>query len=115
MEMTDYERIIREQAEHVFEVMAPHTADADMMRLRDAFMLAKEAHAPQVRKTGEPYILHPIAVATIAAEVLHLDVNSVIAAFLHDVVEDTPHPIGEIQARFGDDVAFLVNVLTKKE
>ena len=45
MEMTDYERIIREQAEHVFEVMDPHTADADMMRLRDAFMLAKR-HTP---------------------------------------------------------------------
>lgn len=99
----------------MFEVMSPHVSEPDMCRLRDAFELAKEAHAPQVRKTGEPYILHPIAVATIAAEELHLDVNSVIAAFLHDVVEDTPHPLEELQTRFGDDVAFLVNVLTKKE
>ena len=111
----DYDKIIEEKAQHVFDVMAPHVSEPDMLRLRDAFELAKEAHAPQVRKTGEPYILHPIAVASIAAEELHLDVNSVIAAFLHDVVEDTPHPLGELKVRFGDDVAFLVNVLTKKE
>ncbi len=111
----DYDKIIEDRARHVIQVMTPRTADADLIRLRDAFELAREAHAPQVRKTGEPYILHPIAVASIAAEELHLDVNSVIAAFLHDVVEDTDHPIEEIQSRFGDDVAFLVNVLTKKE
>ena len=111
----DYDKIIEERAQHVFDVMAPHVSEPDMLRLRDAFELAREAHKPQVRKTGEPYILHPIAVASIAAEELHLDVNSVIAAFLHDVVEDTPHPLEEIQTRFGDDVAFLVNVLTKKE
>lgn len=113
--MTDYDKIIDERAQHVFDVMSPRTAQEDMERLRDAFLLAREAHAPQVRKTGEPYILHPVAVATIAAEELHLDVNSVIAAFLHDVVEDTPHPLEEISSRFGDDVAYLVNVLTKKE
>ncbi len=111
----EYDKIIEERAKHVIDVMAPRTADADLLRLWDAFELAREAHATQVRKTGEPYILHPIAVAAIAAEELHLDVNSVIAAFLHDVVEDTPHPLEEIQSRFGDDVAFLVNVLTKKE
>lgn len=110
-----YGRIIEERAQRVFDIMAPRTADADIARLKDAFFLAREAHASQVRKTGEPYILHPIAVADIAAEELNLDVNSVIAAFLHDVVEDTPHPIEEIQSRFGDDVAFLVDALTKKE
>lgn len=112
---TDYGKLIEQRAQHVFDVMRPRTSDADMLRLRDAFELAREAHAPQVRKTGEPYILHPVAVATIAAEELFLDVDSVIAAFLHDVVEDTPHPIEELQARFGDDVAHLVDVLTKKE
>ena len=95
--------------------MEPRTSDADMKRLKDAFELAKEAHAPQLRKTGEPYILHPIAVATIAADELRLDINSVIASFLHDVVEDTPHTIDEINSRFGDDVAYLVNVLTKPD
>ena len=111
----DYEEIIANRAQRVFDAMEPRTSDADMLRLKDAFSLAKEAHAPQVRKTGEPYILHPIAVATIAAEELRLDINSVIAAFLHDVVEDTPHTIDEIEARFGDDVAYLVKVLTKPE
>lgn len=111
----DYEEIIKQKAQRVFDAMEPRTADADMKRLRDAFLLAKEAHAPQVRKTGEPYILHPIAVAIIAAEELRLDINSVIAAFLHDVVEDTPYSLEDIRSRFGDDVAYLVNVLTKPE
>lgn len=111
----NYDAVIEERANHVFDVMRPRTSEEDMLRLRDAFDLARVAHSQQVRKTGEPYILHPIAVATIAAEELNLDVNSVIAAFLHDVVEDTPHPIEEIEARFGDDVAWLVNVLTKQE
>ncbi|MDE5886832.1 MAG: HD domain-containing protein [Muribaculaceae bacterium] len=111
----DYEKMINERAEEVFNEMKPRTSEADLLRLRDAFSLAKEAHAPQVRKTGEPYIFHPIAVAYIAARELNMDVNSVIAAFLHDVVEDTPHTLEEIKVRFGDDVAYLVNVLTKKE
>ncbi|MCH5238642.1 MAG: bifunctional (p)ppGpp synthetase/guanosine-3',5'-bis(diphosphate) 3'-pyrophosphohydrolase [Muribaculaceae bacterium] len=111
----DYQGIIEKRAKRVFDAMAPRTSEADMIRLKDAFELAREAHAPQVRKTGEPYILHPIAVATIAAEELRLDINSVIAAFLHDVVEDTPHSIEEIQIRFGEDVAYLVKVLTKPD
>ncbi|MCH5226989.1 MAG: bifunctional (p)ppGpp synthetase/guanosine-3',5'-bis(diphosphate) 3'-pyrophosphohydrolase [Muribaculaceae bacterium] len=114
-EKKNYDAIIEERAQRVFDSMRPRTSDADLVRLHDAFELAREAHAPQVRKTGEPYILHPIAVATIAAEELKLDINSVIAAFLHDVVEDTPHSLEEINARFGDDVAYLVKVLTKPE
>lgn len=111
----DFSKIIEERAQAVFDSMLPRTSAADMLRLKDSFELAKSAHAPQVRKTGEPYILHPIAVAYIAAEELRLDVNSVIAAFLHDVVEDTPHTLDEIMVRFGDDVAYLVKVLTKPE
>lgn len=67
------------------------------------------------RKTGEPYIIHPIAVARIVAEELELGANPVIAAFLHDVVEDTPYTIDDIRERFGDDVAFLVGVVTKQK
>lgn len=112
---TDYNKLIDERAEHVFALMSDRCSADDMSRLRDAFALAREAHAPQRRKGGEPYILHPIAVATIAADDMHLDVNPVIAAFLHDVVEDTPHTIEEIRERFGDDVAFLVGVVTKQK
>lgn len=109
----DYNRIIQERADHVFEVMARRVSAEDMQRIRAAFELAREAHAPQKRKTGEPYILHPIAVANIAAEELMLGANPVIACFLHDVVEDTPYTIEDIRERFGDDVAFLVRVVTK--
>lgn len=111
----DYDKIVEERSQHVFDVMKSRSTPEDMIRLRDAFEFAKEAHSSQKRKSGEPYILHPIAVADIAASEINLDVNSVIAAFLHDVVEDTPHTIDEIQQRYGDDVAFLVRALTKQK
>lgn len=111
----DYSKIIDERAQVVFDAMRPRVTDEEMKRLHEAFELAREAHAPQKRKTGEPYILHPIAVAQIAAKELMLGVNPVIAAFLHDVVEDTPYTIADIQKRFGDDVAFLVRVVTKQK
>ena len=109
-----YEKIVENRAQRVFDLMAARTSKEDMARLKDAFEFAREAHALQRRRSGEPYILHPIAVALIAAGEINLDVNSVIAAFLHDV-EDTPHSIEEIQQRFGDDVAFLVRVVTKQK
>ncbi|MDD6943954.1 MAG: HD domain-containing protein, partial [Muribaculaceae bacterium] len=112
---TDYSNIIQQRANHVFEVMAPRVSAEDLARIKDAFELAREAHAPQFRKSGEPYILHPVAVATIAAEELMLEANPVIAAFLHDVVEDTSYTIEDIRKRFGDDVAFLVRVVTKQK
>ena len=114
MEEKDYELQIEEKAREVFDSMKPRVSDADLARLHDAFELAREAHAPQKRKSGEPYILHPIAVAKVAAEELQLDTNTVIACFLHDVVEDTPHTLSEIRERFGEDVAGLVRVVTKK-
>ena len=110
----DYNKIIQERAKHVFDVMAQRVYAEDINRIRAAFELALEAHAPQIRKSGEPYILHPIAVANIAAEEMMLGANPVCAAFLHDVVEDTPYTIEDIRQRFGDDVAFLVKVVTKK-
>lgn len=111
----DYDKIIAERAEHVFDVMAGRVSPNDLVRIKKAFEFAKEAHAAQKRKTGEPYILHPIAVATIAAEELMLGAHPVITAFLHDVVEDTDYTIDDIRRLFGDDVAFLVNVVTKQK
>lgn len=110
-----YEDLIQLKGEHVFQVMAQRVSQAEMSRMRDAFDYARTAHRGQTRKTGEPYILHPIAVANIAAEELMLGANPVAACFLHDVVEDTPHTIEEIRERFGDDVAFLVEIVTKKK
>ncbi len=111
----DYERIISERAQHVIDVMSSRIGDEDMRRLRDAYEFAKDAHKMQKRKSGAPYIIHPIAVASIAAEELSLDVNSVICAFLHDVVEDTDCTLDCIRERFGEDVAFLVDIVTKKK
>ncbi len=110
----NYNKIIQERADHVFEVMARRVSAEELAQIKAAFELAREAHAPQKRKGGEPYILHPIAVATIVAEKMMLGANPVCAAFLHDVVEDTPYTIEDIRQRFGNDVAFLVKVVTKK-
>lgn len=110
----DYEKIIQLKADHVFDIMRPRVSDSEMEKIKEAFILARNAHANQKRKTGEPYILHPIAVANIAAEELGLGANPVMAAFLHDVVEDTDYTIEDIRDRFGEDVAFLVGVVTKK-
>lgn len=115
MRHDDYADIIQQKADYVFQVMARRVSPKEMALLREAFEFAREAHKGQKRKTGEPYILHPIAVATIAAEELMLGVNPVIACFLHDVVEDTDHTIEEIAQRFGDDIAFLVQVVTKQK
>ena len=101
--------------ERLVATLSSRIGEEDLQRVRKAYAFAKEAHKNQYRKSGTPYIIHPVAVARIAAEELRLDVNSVICAFLHDVVEDTDHTIDEIRDMFGDDVAFLVDVVTKKK
>ncbi len=106
---------IQKAAQHVFDVCAARMSPEDVARIKDAYAMASVAHEGQKRNTGEPYIIHPIAVAAIAAEELELDANTVIAAFLHDVAEDTEYTIEDIRARFGDDVAFLVDVVTKRK
>ena len=110
-----YTQRINESIESIFSHIRTRFSEEDMQRVREAYELAFEAHKPQRRKTGEPYIIHPIAVARIIAEELELGANPVIAAFLHDVVEDTDYTIEDIRDRFGDDVAFLVGVVTKQK
>lgn len=100
---------------HIIDVMSKRVSGDDIERIRSAYEFAKEAHKNQRRRSGTPYIIHPVSVAAIAAEELKLDVNSVICAFLHDVVEDTEYSIEDIKQRFGNDVAFLVDVVTKKK
>ena len=101
--------------ESIFEMLAQRVDDNQMQLVRKAYELAAEAHKEQKRKTGDPYIIHPIAVARIVAEELELGANPVMAAFLHDVVEDTQYTIEDIRERFGEDVAFLVGVVTKQK
>ena len=110
-----YTSSINESIESLFANMEQRISAEDMQRVRDAYALAANAHKDQRRKTGEPYIIHPIAVARIVAEELELGANPVIAAFLHDVVEDTDYTIEDIRECFGDDVAFLVGVVTKQK
>ena len=85
----------------------------EMIEIQRAFELAKQLHADMTRKSGEPYIVHPIEVATIVVSEIGLDTTSVVAALLHDVVEDTDMKIGELEANFGTKVAQIVDGLTK--
>jgi GTP pyrophosphokinase len=90
------EEILR-RANEVFSAMENRSTEEEMKLVKKAFMCAKEAHHEQRRKTGEPYIIHPIAVALIVAKELQLGAAPVCAAFLHDVVEDTPTTIEKIE------------------
>ena len=112
---TNYDAQIQCSADELFKRMESKVSPSEIARLRSAFEFAREAHRPQRRKSGEPYIIHPVCVARIVAEELELGADPVIAAFLHDVVEDTDYSIEDIRDRFGDDVAFLVGVVTKEK
>jgi len=87
--------------------------ESDKKEIRKAFDIALEAHSKQRRKSGEPYIFHPIAVAKIVAYEIGLDTTSIVAALLHDVVEDTDYTIEDIERLFGENVARIVSGLTK--
>ena len=108
-------RMVEEMHDELMARAAELLPEADLPRVEAAYQLAKKAHAPQFRKSGIPYITHPISVARTALVELGLGTNSIMAALLHDVVEDTEYTIENIQEAFGEDVAFLVSVLTKKE
>ncbi|TCW37803.1 RelA/SpoT family protein [Laceyella sacchari] len=98
--------------EQLLSLAATYLTEDDLVQLRRAYEFADEAHKGQYRKSGEPYILHPIAVAEILAD-LRMDVPTLIAALLHDVVEDTGVTLEEIEERFGSAVRHLVDGVTK--
>lgn len=97
---------------YLMEIVRSYLDEADCKEIMRAFEVADKAHAPQKRASGEPYILHPLAVATILAN-LQIDATTVIAALLHDVVEDTEYTLPQIEELFGKEVAFLVDGVTK--
>ena len=108
------ERIIGEQFDKLMASCAKickNEYDKDL--IQRAFFLAKEAHEGVRRRSGEPYILHPIAVAQIVVDEIGLGVKSVVAALLHNVVEDTDYTVEDIESRFGPKIALMVDGLTK--
>jgi GTP diphosphokinase / guanosine-3',5'-bis(diphosphate) 3'-diphosphatase len=106
------------QPESSFEVLVrtirSYNAKADLKEIQRAFAFAERAHEGQVRKSGEPFVEHPLAVATILAE-LHLDTTTLTVALLHDTVEDTEVGLVQLEEEFGEEVARIVDGLTKLE
>ena len=96
----------------LIETIRQYHPSSDLSDIERAYKVAKEAHEGQFRKSGEPYIIHPLCVAIILAE-LELDKESIIAGLLHDVVEDTVMTSEEVAREFGDEVALLVDGVTK--
>ena len=109
----DYEVISREYAD-LKEAARKRCADQEEIdQIQKAFEFANEAHKGVRRRSGEPYILHPIAVAKIVVSNIGLGCKSIIAALLHDVVEDTDYTVEDLSSLFGEKVATLVDGLTK--
>src|SRR3954469_7038296 len=96
----------------LLEEVAAYDGAVDLGVITRAFRYAAAAHEGQQRRSGAPFILHPGGVAQICAE-LRLDAQTLAAALLHDVVEDTQHDIDEVRAEFGDEIARLVQGVTK--
>ncbi|MFZ2015323.1 MAG: bifunctional (p)ppGpp synthetase/guanosine-3',5'-bis(diphosphate) 3'-pyrophosphohydrolase [Nocardioides sp.] len=107
----------RNQAEYpelepLFRAVRANHPKADLALIERAYRIAEELHAGQTRKSGDPYITHPLAVATILADI-GMTEPTLVAALLHDTVEDTPYTLEQVRADFGDEVAVLVDGVTK--
>ncbi|WP_149546771.1 RelA/SpoT family protein [Streptomyces marokkonensis] len=99
---------------HVVDAHRAHHPDADLEILRRAYLLAESSHRGQMRKSGEPYITHPLAVTLILAE-LGAETTTLTASLLHDTVEDTDVTLDQVGEQFGEEVRYLVDGVTKLE
>lgn len=104
---------IAKQYKELLRISYQTLSSGDKKLIRQAFDIAVDAHKEQRRKSGEAYIFHPIAVAKIVASEIGLDATSIAAALLHDVVEDTPYTLNDIERIFGETIARIVDGLTK--
>jgi GTP pyrophosphokinase len=115
-ERLDLNEFERRLLDDLFAIVSEHAEDSaveiDRDRVRDAFVFACEHHADQRRKSGEDFIVHPVGVARICAG-MRLDTETLCAALLHDTVEDTSASIEEVRARFGEQIAAIVDGVTK--
>lgn len=107
------QRLIQDYFEDLMKACDRKVSDEGKVRIQKAFEFANNAHAGVKRKSGEPYIIHPLAVAKIVVEEIGLSATSIISALLHDVVEDTDYTLEDIANLFGDKVASIVDGLTK--
>ena len=109
----DYDKVIEEKYQGLQAFMEDYIDDEDTKLLRSAFNLAKDAHAEVRRKSGEPYILHPLEVARIVAQEIGLGPKSIASALIHDVVEDSDYTLEDIERLFGEEIARIIDGLTK--
>ena len=105
--------VVQKQYDHLVETIRAYNPGADFAQIDAAFRYAAAHHGTQKRKDGSPFVTHPIAVAQIVAEELHLDSESIIAALLHDCIEDTDATYDDIAKRFSPTVADLVEGVSK--
>src|SRR5687768_9976321 len=98
--------------DQIVKSLGSYHPSPDLALVKKAYEFATAAHTGQTRKSGEPYVTHPASVAQLITQ-LKLDVPSVCAGLLHDTIEDTGTTVEQIQAGFGDEVAFLVEGVTK--
>ena len=108
----EQEEILR-RYQHLLSVWKTRKEAQDLQMVEEAFYFAANAHSKQRRRSGEPYIYHPIAVATIAADDIGLGRTSIVCALLHDVVEDTEFTLEDIRQKFGEKVEVVIDGLTK--
>lgn len=101
-----------ERLQTLKEKIAAYNPNADFSLLEKAYLFTKEAHEGQLRKSGEPYFVHPVEVALILAE-MELDIPSIIAGLMHDVIEDTEYSFDYLKTYYGEEVAELVEGVTK--
>jgi GTP diphosphokinase / guanosine-3',5'-bis(diphosphate) 3'-diphosphatase len=106
-------KVFTQKYRQLLKACPPGLTKDDKKMIRKAFYLAIDAHKGMVRKSGEPYVFHPIEVATIAARNIGLGTTSVISALLHDIVEDTDYTLEDIRSMFGDKITRIVDGLTK--
>lgn len=106
-------KVILKEYRRLLRSLKKNVSTRDKAQIRKAFELAAESHNNMRRKSGEPYVLHPIEVARIVSEEMGLDSTSIICALLHDVVEDTEITLEEIETTFNKEVAKIVDGLTK--